>query len=805
MEKRKRITQYALLFLVCMACCLVSSVTAQAEDRTTGLFVKDDIGFVWNGELDRDVPYLNEGAVSSTGTGASLNGDTWRTVLYFEYVATEEGDPVNVMSDDIAAVQFQAPGEESPNPAEESEVTWNAHPGDGTFVEFDFKKVGTYTVTYNESSVTIDVNFPVIGFYRSSDVTEENFREKFIEDMPYERKIGADEFYAVAFPQEDWQSFTYDVVLEDTYDTNADSYVKVEDVGDGTKKVTITDKAKCGFNLKAKGTITYNDGKEDEYRYPEVNIWCHDDYDVPVMEDDAEYTGFSGLFISEKAYNEKSSRDEGADFNYWVHADTLQGVIDKLAKAVGTTVQDDEGNSYKVANTGYIWLNVSYYPNNEKYEANARKPQTITDTKGCKIALVSDSNPYYIFDAEGNRMGSVDKWVKGSECKYTFYDWDEETKTTCLKEVTGSPEDGFVVTDTVVTESALESAGWERDWYGVGHELPTLHWKAGGEVTVVDNIFMENSDANIYLYNSKSSFSICNWDDNGNIISIKKVNADTFAKTNKTTVNGVTLKYEVVPTGIRIVTAPTKTVYTTGEAFDKSGMAVELVYSDGSTKKITDYTVPATALTEADTAVTVTYGSYTAKQAITVNPVPAAPVTPTPAPTTPTTPTDTTKVGDVTTVDGGSFTVTSVADGTKAVTYTGTDKKATKAAIPATVTIGGVTYQVTAIADNSFSGNKKLKSVTIPETIVTVGSGAFKGCTKLKKVTLPKNVEVIGKNAFSGCKNLKTITIKSTSVTTIGKNAFKNVNKNVTVKVPKSKKKEYKKLLKKAGYKKTVK
>ncbi len=48
----------------------------------------------------------------------------------------------------------------------------------------------------------------------------------------------------------------------------------------------------------------------------------------------------------------------------------------------------------------------------------------------------------------------------------------------------------------------------------------------------------------------------------------------------------------------------------------------------------------------------------------------------------------------------------------------------------------------------------------------------------------------------------KKVTIKSKAVQSIGGNAFKGIAKKSVVKVPKAKKAAYKKLLKKAGYKK---
>lgn len=188
-----------------------------------------------------------------------------------------------------------------------------------------------------------------------------------------------------------------------------------------------------------------------------------------------------------------------------------------------------------------------------------------------------------------------------------------------------------------------------------------------------------------------------------------------------------------------------------------------------------------------------------------------APSTEKPSTEQPTTQTPTTQatpaaVGTTTKTSVGTYKVTASSASKKTVAFTkAASKSVKKVTIPSTVTVNGVSYKVTKIADNAFSGCKKMTKVTIPSTVTEIGASSFKNCTKLTSVTIPKNVTKIGKNAFSGDKKLKTVTIKSTKVKTIGKNAFKGIAGKSTIKVPKSKKKAYKKLLKKAGYKKTVK
>lgn len=69
-------------------------------------------------------------------------------------------------------------------------------------------------------------------------------------------------------------------------------------------------------------------------------------------------------------------------------------------------------------------------------------------------------------------------------------------------------------------------------------------------------------------------------------------------------------------TALRIAQAPAKTTYAAGESFDKTGMIVMGVYSDGTETEITVYTVDKTVLAEGDAAVTVSYKGLTATQAV---------------------------------------------------------------------------------------------------------------------------------------------------------------------------------------------
>ena len=118
--------------------------------------------------------------------------------------------------------------------------------------------------------------------------------------------------------------------------------------------------------------------------------------------------------------------------------------------------------------------------------------------------------------------------------------------------------------------------------------------------------------------------------------------------------------------------------------------------------------------------------------------------------------------------------------------------------IPAKVTSeASVTYDVTGIGYAAFKFCHDLTSVTIPNSIVTVGEYAFYECEKLEsivyndhvfahlpesysgKYTVPSGVELIAGGAFDHCSNLTTLEIPS-SVTKIGEKATFYVCPNLT-------------------------
>ena len=90
--------------------------------------------------------------------------------------------------------------------------------------------------------------------------------------------------------------------------------------------------------------------------------------------------------------------------------------------------------------------------------------------------------------------------------------------------------------------------------------------------------------------------------------------------------------------------------------------------------------------------------------------------------------------------------------------------------IPATVTYNEVLYSVTSIGVIAFQ-NCSVTSVTIPNSVTSIGPNAFDQSYKLTSVTIGSGVTSIGEYAFNACIGLTSILIPK-SVITIGERAF---------------------------------
>ena len=98
------------------------------------------------------------------------------------------------------------------------------------------------------------------------------------------------------------------------------------------------------------------------------------------------------------------------------------------------------------------------------------------------------------------------------------------------------------------------------------------------------------------------------------------------------------------------------------------------------------------------------------------------------------------------------------------------------------VTIGN---SVTSIGNWAFASCEGLTNVNIPNSVTSIGNGAFYGCSGLTSVTIGNSVTSIGDWAFGYCSGLTNVTIPN-SVTSIGVYAFGYCSGLTSVTIPNS-------------------
>jgi hypothetical protein len=137
--------------------------------------------------------------------------------------------------------------------------------------------------------------------------------------------------------------------------------------------------------------------------------------------------------------------------------------------------------------------------------------------------------------------------------------------------------------------------------------------------------------------------------------------------------------------------------------------------------------------------------------------------------------------------------------------------------------VGKYKYKVTAVGASSSSvmlmgyKNSKTRKAQKPRVVkvgasvkykdftykvVSVRKNAFRGCKRLKKAIIGANVKAIGAKAFFGCKGIKNVVVTSKVLKKVGAGAFAKTAKKAVIKVPRSKKKVYGRILRGKGIKK---
>ena len=97
-------------------------------------------------------------------------------------------------------------------------------------------------------------------------------------------------------------------------------------------------------------------------------------------------------------------------------------------------------------------------------------------------------------------------------------------------------------------------------------------------------------------------------------------------------------------------------------------------------------------------------------------------------------------------------------------------------------------YSVTGLGEYSFSDRdfrQNIQSVTIPESVTSIGDDAFYYCSRLKSLTIKGAVKSMGEHAFAECRDLATLSLCN-NIQTIGDYAFDNCPSLEAIPLPKS-------------------
>lgn len=91
---------------------------------------------------------------------------------------------------------------------------------------------------------------------------------------------------------------------------------------------------------------------------------------------------------------------------------------------------------------------------------------------------------------------------------------------------------------------------------------------------------------------------------------------------------------------------------------------------------------------------------------------------------------------------------------------------------------------LTSIPEALFEGTG-LKTITLPESVTSIGSWAFANCAKLEQVSFPAGLTSIGLSAFENCTALTAVTLPK-RLTELGSAVFENCSALKSVWIPKS-------------------
>lgn len=91
--------------------------------------------------------------------------------------------------------------------------------------------------------------------------------------------------------------------------------------------------------------------------------------------------------------------------------------------------------------------------------------------------------------------------------------------------------------------------------------------------------------------------------------------------------------------------------------------------------------------------------------------------------------------------------------------------------------------EVSSIGEGAFAGSD-ITEIVIPEGVTEIGDYAFYGCPRLRVVTFPSSLVSIGKGAFGNCMALESLDLSATGISAVPERAFAGSMSLESVKLP---------------------
>ncbi len=91
---------------------------------------------------------------------------------------------------------------------------------------------------------------------------------------------------------------------------------------------------------------------------------------------------------------------------------------------------------------------------------------------------------------------------------------------------------------------------------------------------------------------------------------------------------------------------------------------------------------------------------------------------------------------------------------------------------------------ITSIGAGAFYGCASMETISLPPALATIGNTAPRSCTALKSISIPSSVTSIGTNVFSGDTSLEGIRFKGVTPPTASRTSFANIPTTCKIYVP---------------------